>query len=52
MTIYLTTRHLGRHSARVSTCGAPRNVAEVAEKVAVTSITDSGAAIEAAGGTS
>lgn len=51
MSVHLTPRHLGRHSARVSTCERPRNVAEAHQKVAVTSITDSDAAAGAAGGT-
>lgn len=51
MSVHPTPRHLGGHSARVSTCELPRNVAEVDQKVAVTSITDSDAAAGAAGGT-
>lgn len=51
MTTYLTPRRPGRRSARVSKSEAPRNVAEVPEKLAVTSITNSDATAAAAGGT-
>lgn len=51
MTLFPTPRRSGRHSARVSPCGVPRSVAEVPQKVAVTSIADRDAVAEAAGGT-
>jgi len=49
MTTFLTPRHLGRHSARVSISEASRNVAETLQKVAVTSTVD-GATAGATGG--